>query len=384
MNPRLDRRQFLRGSATTLAAVAMGPLSIASARANSLSRPTPSYGPAPGVAKLDANENPYGPSPAALEAMMAAGRQGAYYVSDSAAMLRAMIAERHGLTPAHVVLSSGSSGGLVAAAVMAGQKGDILGPDLFWDTTAMSLEQQGLGEVKRLPRDPGLAIDLAAMAAAIDDSTGMAHICNPNNPTGLLLDPAALRNFCMAASARTLVLVDEAYNELLDDPDGNSMIPLVKDGYNVIVARTFSKIYGLAGMRIGYLITTPEIAAGLNRFGLGWYGLNQAGIAAALACYEDPVFMAASRSKVREARAMVLDALAGVGLHALPSQANFLYVDLGTRNADTFRRAMAEQKVMIRGIYRDYTQWSRVSMGLLEDVERYTQVLPQVLDSLPA
>lgn len=378
MHKSLSRRMFLQGTTAAFSAATIGGLA-SSAAAKEISRPTPIYGPPPGVAKLNANENPYGPSPAALKAMMEASQKGAYYVYDSVARLKSMIAERHGLTPDHITLGSGSSAGLAAAAIAAAQKGSILGPDLFWDTTSRVVEIQEIGEIKRLPKIESLAIDLDAMYAAIDDSISMVQVTNPNNPTGMLIDPVAMRNFCIKASKKCTVLADEAYNELTDNSDANTVIPLIKQGHDVIVARTFSKIYGLAGMRVGYLIAQPEKIEEMERYGLGWYGLNQAGLAAAIACYEDQQFMDYCRAKVKEARELVGAAVKENGLTALPSVTNFMFVDLGDLNAETFRAEMQKENVLIRGIYRDYTNWSRVSMGRIEDVQKYASALPKVL-----
>ena len=107
------------------------------------------------------------------------------------------------------------------------------------------------------------------MYFAVDDTIAMAQICNPNNPTGSIVSPQKLKMFCEKASKSTMVLVDEAYNEVTDDPEGNSMVPLVKAGHNVVVARTFSKIYGMAGMRVGYMIAAPANRRTYLRL---WYG----------------------------------------------------------------------------------------------------------------
>ena len=377
MHKNLSRRLFMQGAAAALSATAAARISAASSK--EIVRPQPLYGPPPGIAKLNANENPYGPSPAALKAMMEASQKGAYYVYDSVMRLKTMIAERHGLTPDHIALGSGSSAGLVAAAIVAGHSGNILGPDLFWDTTSRAVEIQELGEIKRLPKLESLNIDLDAMYDAIDDSISMVQVTNPNNPTGMLLDPLKMREFCIKASKKCTVLSDEAYNELTDNSDANTVIPLIKDGHDIIVARTFSKIYGLAGMRVGYMIAQPEKIKEMERYGIGWYGLNQAGLAAAIACYEDHRFMDYCRDKVKEGREMVASAVKENGLSALPSVTNFMFVDLGDLNAETFRQEMEKESVLIRGIYRDYTNWSRVSMGRLEDVEKYVSALPKVL-----
>ena len=377
----LSRRRFLTAGTATFGASLVTP-HIALANSATVGLEQPLYGPAPGVAKLNANENPYGPSPAAIDAMTEAIRKGAYYVNATAEKLKEMIAERNGVTKDHIILSSGSSGVLTSLAMMAAQKGNILGSDLFWDTTSRMGTRNSASEIIRLPKTDDISVDLDAMYFAVDDTIAMAQICNPNNPTGSIVSPQKLRMFCEKVSRKTMVLVDEAYNEVTDDPDGNSMVPLVKAGHNVVVARTFSKIYGMAGMRVGYMIAAPETAEMISAYGMGSYGLNQAGIAGAIASYNDTKFLAYSKSKIVEAREMISEAVSANGLSALPSQTSFMFVNLGSVNAEQFRQGMAKQNVLIRGIYQDYTNWSRVSMGKIPDVEQYIAAIPKVLETL--
>ncbi len=376
------RRALLGGTIAATALGASGLLGKASANPTSV-RQNVLYGPKPGIAKLNANENPYGPSPAALEAIAKASAQGgAYYAYPAAMTLMDMIAERHGIGRKNISLSAGSSPVLSYTALAASQKGKILGPDLFWDTTSQAPAKQGGPEIVRIPNTPDLDIDLDAMYDAIDASISMVHICNPNNPTGKNLDPEKLKAFCIKASKKTLVLVDEAYNELIENPPAHSMIPLVKAGHNIIVARTFSKIYGLAGLRVGYLIASEGNTEWINRYGMGGYTLNQAGLAAAIASYNDEAFITFSKEKIEEAKSMVMNAVKSNGLTALPSSTNFIFVNLGDGNAEYFRQAMAEQGVLIRGIYRTYNNWSRVSMGKIEDVQRYIDSIPLALETM--
>ena len=374
-----NRRSFLRSAitATGVAAASMPGLTFAETSGNEIKIP-----PA-GIAKLNANENPAGPSAKAKLAITEAANYSAYYVGENVKRLKAVIAEHHGLSTNHVALSSGSSGVLTYLAVGASRKGKILGPDLFWDTTVKAAMRQGAA-LMRLDKSPDLSIDLSAMAARIEPETALVHITNPNNPTGRLLDAAALRAFCRQVSGETIVLVDEAYNELTDDPENNTMVDLIREGHNVAVARTFSKIYGLAGLRVGYMIGSESTIAMVNQFGLGDYALNQAGVAAALASYNDATFMAHSKAQIVEARGMIENALKTNGLSSLPSQTNFLFVNLGNLDAEKFRQEMESRGVLIRGIYRDYTHWSRVSMGAAKDVKRYIDNLPRVLEALHA
>jgi histidinol-phosphate aminotransferase len=379
MNSLFSRRKFLGGSALVAGALAGTALTTASANA---AKPL-SYGPARGVAKLNANENPYGPSPAALEAMVNAAAKGAYYVGDSVPTLQKMIAERHGIKDTHISLSSGSSGVLTYLAVAKSKQGKILGPDLFWDTTSRAALRQG-GEMKRIAKTADLSVDLDALYDAITPDVSMVQVCNPNNPTGMVVDPKQLKDFVIKASKKCTVLVDEAYNEITDDPEAHSMVPLVKAGYDVFVARTFSKIYGLAGMRVGYMIASEENTEIIKQFGLGNYAMNQAGVAAAVASYNDFDFLNSSKQKIIEARGIIMDAVEANGLTAAPSQTSFVFVDLGDLNAENFRVEMAKQNVLIRGIYQDYTNWSRVSCGLIEDVKQYAEAMPIALEALRA
>ena len=339
------------------------------------------YGPLFGVAKLNANENPYGPSASAIKAMNEAIQKGSYYVS-YAQKLKEMIAERHNLTPSHIILGSGSSAPLQWLATKVTKEGHILGPDLFWDTTSKMGSANSPFGIERTAKTSDLAIDLKNTLAKITSETALVQITNPNNPTGLLIPPKQLSDFCKLASKETTILIDEAYNELTDKPQENTMIPLVREGYDVIVARTFSKIYGLAGMRVGYLLAKPETVSKIDSYGLGDYSLNQAGVAAAIASYNDNAFLKYSRDKILEGREMLAEAVTLNGLSFLPSNTNFMFVDLNNLNAEAFRKAMEEEKILVRGIYQDYTQWSRVSTGLIGDVSKYIQALPKVLEKI--
>ncbi len=378
----VSRRSFLGGSAAATGILATG--SGVSLAAGSPPVNGPAYGPAPHIAKLNANENPYGPSPAAIQAAFEAVREGgAYYVQDTVKRLKAMIAERNGVTPEQVALANGSSAVLTFIATAAGQQGNILTPDLFWDSTVRRGTRQS-GKIVRLPKTASLAIDLAAMERAITDDVALVHVTNPNNPTSLLLDGEELRAFVRRAAKKTTVLVDEAYNELTDRPDYYSMVDLVREGHNLIVARTFSKIYGMAGMRVGYAIASAENTARIESYSLGDYTLNQAGMAAAVASYNDQAFLEMSRAKIFEGRQMIVEGLKANGLTALPSATNFLFVDLGDLNANDFQEKMAARNVLVRGVYRDYHNFSRVSMGRLEHVKMYVDALPAVLEELNA
>ncbi|TIX51003.1 pyridoxal phosphate-dependent aminotransferase [Alteraurantiacibacter aquimixticola] len=368
----IARRTFLAGSAA-----AAGLAATLATRASAQSTPSPAalFGPPEGQALLSRNENPYGPAPSALQAIAEASSNGCYYADRGLARLGEMIAERNGVSPSQVVVGAGSTEILSAISLAWGAKGAILCPGLFWDATVRYGERQGV-DVIRVPLDSEMQVDIAGIEAAFGENVSLVQICNPNNPTGMLVDGAALRRLAAQVTPTATLLVDEAYNELTDDPEGNSVLELVKAGQDVIVCRTFSKIYGMAGMRVGYAITSEENAALIRSHQMS-FGGNVAGLAGAIASYNDTGFLAFSKERVTEGREMIYDAIARSGLTALPSQTNFVYVVV--EDADAVQAAMANRGVMIRGAYGPWTQFSRVSCGRLEDVARYAAALPEVI-----
>lgn len=366
-----NRRSFLAGAGV---ATGLGALPVPTLSAAAIAAAEPDFGPMRGQALLSRNENPYGPAPSALQAIADTSKMGCYYNDRGHAKLTAMIAERFGVTPAQVVIGEGSTEVLCAAALAWGRKGAILAPELFWDTTVQYAERQGIKAI-RVPLMADMGVDLNGMAAAIDDTVSMIHICNPNNPTGMLIPSADLRTFIGKVSSKATVLVDEAYNELTDKPEDNAMIDLLKAGADVIVCRTFSKIYGMAGLRVGYAIASEENAAKIRSHQMS-FGGNLAGLAAAIASLNDTPFLEQSRAAVLEGRQMILDSVAKAGLTALPSQTNFVFVKVPDANA--LRDAMANKGILIRGAYGQINGFSRVSTGKIEDVARYAAALPEL------
>jgi histidinol-phosphate aminotransferase len=352
-------------------------LALASAPARALAPPPPPpadpFAPPEGVAFLARNENPYGPSPRAKQAVADLCGSGCYYASGGEDRLAAMIAEANGLTPDHVLIGAGSSEVLNCATMGLTGGGHILSADLTFDPPVRYAEAKGVA-VKRVPLAPDMQVDLAAMQAAVGPDTRLVHICNPNNPTGLLLPNAALRSFAAAVSPKAIVLVDEAYNELTADPAGESLVDRVRAGDNLIVARTFSKIYGLAGMRVGYALARPDIIARMRPWSMS-VGGNTGGLAAAIATYPDVAFLGYSKGRILEAREMIEAAAKSAGLPTLKSATNFVYVKVP--DAAAVQKRLEAKGILIRGPYGKWTQWSRVSCGKIEDVARYAAALPE-------
>ncbi len=367
----LSRRSLL-GAASAGTALALGG---APALAEAIPQ-TPVFGPKTGVAWLTYNENPYGPSPRAIQAMAEAASKGCYYADDATDRLRAMIGERFGLSANHVVVGNGSTEVLSAAALEWSRRGPIVCPELFFADPLAVAERHG-ARLIRVPLKADMGVDLDAMAAAAaTNAASMVWLCNPNNPTAMLVDSDALRRLSQRLPAGTALLVDEAYNELTDRPAENSIVDLVKTARNVIVSRTFSKIYGLAGLRIGYTLSTPENAARIGS-NIMTIDLSTSALAAAIASLDDTAFMTFSKNRILEARGMILDATRGLRLETLPSQANFVFVRVP--DADALKSRMADRGIIIRGAYGKWKEWSRVSTGKIEDVRRYAAALPAAL-----
>ena len=371
MTVALSRRSLI-GAASAGTAVALG----GAPALGQAARTPPLFGPAPGIAWLTYNENPYGPSPKAIAAMAEAAAKGCYYGDDATERLAAMIAERFGLSGKHVVVGNGSSEVLSAAALEWGRAGPIVCPELFFDEPLSVAARHG-ARLIRVPLKADMKIDLDGMAAAAAaNDAAMVYLCNPNNPTAMLVQSDALRTLSQRLPAKTTLLVDEAYNELTDRPKANSIVDLVNAGRNVIVSRTFSKIYGLAGLRVGYVLASPENAQRIAG-NLMTVDLSTSALAAAIASLNDDAFMAFSKNRILEGREMILAAARRAGLDVLPSQANFVFVRVADANAVKAR--MEDRGIVIRGAYGKWTNWSRVSTGRIEDVRRYAAALPEVV-----
>ncbi len=374
----VSRRNFLSNSirlATAGATAKVIPFSV-------MAQPMV-YGPREGLAQLHWNENYYGPSELAIKAIKESSHKGAYYPDLLVNRLKAMIAERHDLDTQNITISAGSTQALSYLAQVKSRENPIATTQLTWDSHLGYAQNIG-GTVIRIDNGDNLEINLKAIESISAKNISSVSIVNPNNPTGLLLDSNELRASIINMSKNTLVIIDEAYNEITNKPDDNSMIDLVRDGYNVAVSRTFSKIYGLAGERIGYIIAQPDVVDAIKNNGSGEFSVSMGGLAGAIASYNDEAFLKFSKSMILEAKEMVYEGITSNGLTALPSETNFIFVNLGDIDANDFRDEMLKMNILIRGKYGDFNQWSRISMGKLEDIQRYIDAIPIALEQLRA
>jgi histidinol-phosphate aminotransferase len=207
--------------------------------------------------------------------------------------------------------------------------------------------------------------DLTAMAAAVTATTQCVYICNPNNPTGTIVDPAALREFVISVCQKTPVFIDEAYLECSDDFSANTMVGLVRDGHPVTVSRTFSKIHALAGQRIGYGVMSADLAKSLRLHMTG--GANLLGLVAAQASLDDPDYIETTRQKIKAARDALISVLAELGCDYAEPQGNFVFCRTGVPIAK-FRPAMHAEGVIVGRAFPPYLDWCRISMGTPEQM----------------
>ncbi len=357
-----NRRRALQGFVMGTAGLALSPLTMGQVEIP------------PGQIRLMFNENPYGPSPKALAEVAKILPKTAYYPGAIEDDLMGLFMARHQLDREQVFLASGSNEGLQAAMMAFGKHGKVISPTLTYSDHLQYAAKLGIA-VHRVPLRDDMAIDLEAMARAVDDSVSLVYLCNPNNPTGMAIDGDELRSFCREVSPRVPILVDEAYNELTDQPDYTSMVDLVRGGANILITRTFSKIFGMAGLRVGYGMGHPDIVSVVNDNVMAWR--NGVGLYAAYHSYLDEDFIAFSRDKILQGREMVNATFRRHGIKPLPSQTSFVYADI-QRDADVFKAKMASRNVKIRGIYAGYDTYSRVSVGLIDELEIFDRIFDEV------
>ena len=329
-------------------------------------------------AKLNANENPYGPSPMAKLAIMEAATQGNRYGHREAYQLIEMIAEKEGVTKDHIMLGPGSTDMLEKVAITSFLKG---GNVLSAAPAYMSLVNTSMAigaDWKNVHLTPDHAHDLPGMKAAIDSQTKLVYVCNPNNPTGSLTPSDDLKAFCSEVSDKVPVFVDEAYLEFLSNPMSKSMVGLVAEGKDVIVARTFSKVHGMAGLRIGYIVAKPERIENLKKMVRGTMGLCVTSIYGAMASLKDTKFQEMTVTKTEEAREFTYEKLSSMGFEPIPSHTSFMIFPINMPGKQALDK-MADKGVGIRVFTIDDSDWLRVSMGTMPEMELFVSALGQVL-----
>ncbi len=303
------------------------------------------------LAELGSNENALGPSPLAIAAMRAALDSAYRYPDPKGGSLKRALAAHLAVDAERIALGNGSHELLMLLAqCFADLNTSVVFPEFGFAVFPIATAAAGARPIRVAAFGHGHAMryghDLAAIAAALRDDTRIVYLANPNNPTGSWFALAELEKLLARVSRSTLVVVDEAYHEFVDDDGPASALLLADRNPNLVVTRTFSKAYALAGLRIGYLVADPSVVGVLERLRES-FNVNAVALAGAEAALADRAHLQLSREWTWRERAWLAGELAARGLRVLPSQANFLLVDLGRDAADLERR-LFERGVIVR------------------------------------
>ncbi|MFC4873317.1 pyridoxal phosphate-dependent aminotransferase [Negadavirga shengliensis] len=328
------------------------------------------------VARLSSNENPFGPSSAAKRALKEAVEDAFLYPQKYRKELISVIAKEEGVSEDHILIGAGSSELLNAGArVFGGKSGKILAADPTYTSLIRSAEMMGSTWVK-IPLDKSFDHDLDTMESKVKSDISLVYMCNPNNPTGKIIEGKEIISFCDTVSSKVPVFVDEAYWDYMDDPKGSTVTSCIKKGANVIVARTFSKVHAFAGLRVGYCIAQPDIIRQLAKEGprntLSGPSMNAA--AASLVDYD---FIRYSVEKNNEGKQYVYDLLSEMGYDYFPSHTNFILFPIAM-DGDDFRKKMLVKGVSIKTWNIAGKDYCRVSMGHMKDLEKFGLAFKQV------
>jgi histidinol-phosphate aminotransferase len=374
----LSRRHVLGG---LISAAALG--SARTTGAAAVQAPGPRRTSA--VLRLGSNENPGGLCPAARQAYLAAADEANRYPGRAVQSLAEALAARHQVDASWIYVTPGS-GELLRAATVA-----FTSPSRALVTAAPTFEAPGRvaeligAPVRAVPVTAEGRLDLAAMAASADGA-GLFFVCNPNNPTGSHVPSAAVADFVAkvaAASPGARVLVDEAYFEYADDPAYATAVPLAIADRRVVVTRTFSKLFGMAGLRVGYAVAHPETLAALRTSGAGGVmtgGMSSASMAAAAAALADTGHPATERARNRDVHRYTREAFEAAGFRVLPSSANFVMIDV-RRDAGAFSWECRRHRIVVARPFPPLTTHVRLTLGTMAEME---EAVPAMLALLAA
>lgn len=328
------------------------------------------------LVKIDANENPYGPSEKAIQAIQQSIGQSGRYAGNTAELHRALC-NHHQVDSGMLELGYGSSELLkMAAEAFLGPGKNVVTAQPTYEAPARYGAVYDATSI-RIPLDSQYRHDLKQMRAAVNDKTGMVYICNPNNPTATIISAEATRAFVDSMPPGIPIVVDEAYHHYVDDPSYASAIPLAKQGKAVVVMRTFSKIYGMAGLRMGYAVGRGDLISRMSAYKI-WLNTNTLTVAAALASLEDKEFVERNRKLNRSARQFVEQQVTKMGLGYIPSQANFLMIDL-KRDMGPVVGALRARSVFAGRPFHPLRQHLRVTVGTMEEMKRFIEELRAVV-----
>jgi len=359
-----NRRSWLKQLGIVAAGVGLQPFNgMAAPTRQPLIRRT-----ADGKIRLDSNENPYGPSPMARAAMAAGITDSNRYNWDLRGALIAAIAEKIHVGEDNILLGAGSTQILdLMVRFSALEKGSFIVADPTFAYWAATAQRFGMEKIS-VPLGADKRHDLPAMLKAIKPDTKLIYLCNPNNPTGTLCEREELLAFVNKASRKAIVLVDEAYLDFTGQP---SLCDQVAGNKNLIIAKTFSKIYGMAGARVGYAIANPETIEKMSRLQLWSNGsVSVVSAAGALAALSDSDFLSTAALWNEKAREYTTENLERLSIPCIPSHTNFIYFSLVDYDKDFFKR-LENNNIIGTMVYEEKGKWSRITVGTMEEMQKF-------------
>lgn len=376
----MNRRSFLTSSSLVIGGISLSSF-VSSAYANETLKNKLVFN-AENPLLLNFNENSLGMSQKAKLAIIDALPNAFRYPDDARSALISELGKEFKLSDKHITLGNGSSETIQAAVQFVANKAQkegkavqLIVPDPTFNYAELYAEPLGVKIVK-IPVDSTLAFDLATMQKKAQEFDGisMVYLCNPNNPTAMLTPTAALTHWIKSAKENVFFIIDEAYAEFVSTPEFTSAIALVAEGYkNLIVARTFSKIYALAGLRVGYGVAVPDVISEVDVF-VSIDNTNTAGAVAALASLKDKAYVEYSRKSIDVSRQMVVDALKELDIEYAPSHANFIFHKV-KGDVKTYQNRMKDANIMVGREFPPAFGWSRLTLGIPEEMSYFVTTL---------
>lgn len=328
-------------------------------------------------ARLFANENPLGISPKAREALIKAIDIGNRYAWEEFDDLKRLIAAKEGVKPENILITPGSSEVLLIAAMhFANNNGTVLTSRPTYDDLLDKI-QLFKGRITSVPLTKTYQFDLMAMKDKLNPDCKLAYICNPNNPTGTILPPNDLVAFSREVAPKVPVFIDEAYIDFLEPGDRPQLGKLIAEGQNIILARTFSKIHGFAGIRLGYAIAQSDMIKTIKQYTTGEFGVSIATLMAGIASYQDTDWQQHCRTENANARSYTIKELTNLGYEVIPSFTNFMLFPIRMKTK-SFENQMFAHGVGIQT--RDFggQPWCRVSIGTMDEMKLFIDAFKKV------
>jgi histidinol-phosphate aminotransferase len=361
---------LLAGSGLARPGLSLGAVGAASATAPAVAPGVTGAGAQPIV--LCWNENPYGPSPAARAALSHTIPFSCRYPNEENGQLIDALAAHEHMPADHIVLGTGSGELLRALGLLNGRNGgEIIAAQPTYSELTDYARQSG-ATLKFVPVDKALKHDLTAMRAAVSAHTRAVYICNPNNPTGTALQAEAIEAFVNSLPEGVTTIVDEAYMDFADLQGVQTVSGLVTKGKRVVVLRTFSKIHGMAGIRIGYGIARPDIINDISAVAMT--SPNIFAVRAARASLGDHAFLIDTRRRIIGSRQRITRELTGLGLAYAEPQGNFVFFNTG-KPLERFTELMHARNILVGRPFPPYDTWCRITIGTEPEVTAFLQAL---------